>query len=339
MITPNNTLKLTPEFIFVHRFDLERSGSFQMRAVSFFESLRRQGFKPRSISEADRSLRSYEGKVILFIKPLRPLLPYQLSKTNLVIVDPLDDAHILPAIELPFHFIFSSRTATCHYSKRFKAKSVKTLYHHFDARIKTKRNSNFDPGIAYVGDPIKLDIKAKSALDITSYSFSDFLQGHASQRFHWTVKPHKYQFEPLTKTVTALAAGAIPIINSNELGEILPKNYPLHITSELCERDLIVLKEKIQNPQVIQLAENQIQSIDISDYSADVQARRLALFMKEFSEMPSLKRSFRIASRIALQELLIILKQGKNRLAVKLMRSTKRRYHRSTPTTKAGRKI
>lgn len=72
--------------------------------------LKKQGVSADWRNENDRGLKLLRGNVLIFIKPLKLNLPKILSRDNIVIIDPLDDVHLLPNISLPFHFHFQKST-------------------------------------------------------------------------------------------------------------------------------------------------------------------------------------------------------------------------------------
>jgi len=281
--------------IFVHRFDLANSGSFKMRGLDFAIELNEKKFDAECASETAPSLRKKRGCVIIFIKPIKLGLPKALSKYNTVIIDPLDDAHILPKIQLPFQFIFSSNRSKEHYQKKFQLNKAHLLFHHFDQRITRPSHLNALKSIAYVGDPIKLENLPKQILNIQYIDFNEFLAHCSTAAFHWTIKPPQFDFEPLTKTVTALAGGAIPIINSLELGEILPKDYPFHISSGAPQSALLKLRNDLEDEKKIGMAKSLISRIDITHYSIQSSVIQLMKIIEE-SQKESPAIHFRLFS-------------------------------------------
>ena len=289
-----------------------------MRALGFFPYFKDLGYEVRSVGERDPQLLLRKEEIIIFIKPHKFRLPHKLSKLNLVIIDPLDDSHHLPSFSLPFHFLFPSNLSKVHYVEKLKLSSARTLFHHYDSRIQEYKKNTKDPQIAYVGDPIKLDISLISKLRMKCYGFEDLLSGRVTQLFHWTLKPIQYDFEPLTKTVTALASGAIPIINSTELGEILPTDYPFHLSPKQTDVDLNRLMEKLSDPMIIELAQSQIRNIDLSTLSAEKQAYQLEVYINELHSAIKPATSLLGLSRILLHDFFVNLKQLKNSIRQKI---------------------
>jgi len=301
--------------IFVHRFDLANSGSFKMRGLDFATELNEKKFDAECVSETDTSLLKTKGCVIIFIKPIKLSLPKALCKRNTVIIDPLDDAHLLPKIRLPFHFIFSSNRSKEHYQKEFRLNETHLLFHHFDQRI--TRSSHFDAlkSIDYVGDPIKLENLPKQILNIEHIDLGAFIANTRNDAFHWTIKPTQFDYEPLTKTVTALAGGAIPIINSLELGEILPLNYPFHVSSGARQSELLKLREELEDEDKIDMALSFIRRIDISHYSIQSAVLQLIKIIDECQrESPDVQFSSLSSLSIFFHDLKVDLKRLYHRL-------------------------
>ena len=271
MSSKRNDLHIT----FVHRFDQARAGSFKMRGLNMCAELKKQGVSADWRNENDRGLKLLRGNVLIFIKPLKLNLPKILSRDNIVIIDPLDDVHLLPNISLPFHFIFTSKRAREHYRRQFSALSSSHLPHHFDQRIFRPDNEPSTNSIGYVGDRQKLESHPKDVLQIKHIQFDEFLASNNNNRFHWTIKPIRFDYEPLTKTVTALAAGAIPIINTSELGEILPIDYPFHISPKASKEDLLNLKIRLNDKKELRRAQDQIKRIAINHYSVESSCEQL----------------------------------------------------------------
>ena len=277
----------------VHRFGKSKSASVSMRGATLVRVFNEIGdsalVSDKTINPAD-----HVGDTFIFIKPKFLRLPLLLAKTNIVVIDPLDFVHQLPKIKLPFHFFFTSKKSLKAYSIDFQPLSQWLFYHHFDPRI-TSKSKVRHKWIGYCGDPIKLSNNARSTLQIQNLRFNELLAGF-NYEFHWTIKPSKFQYEPLTKTVTAIASGSIPIINTNELGEILPAHYPFHIGNQPKNSEIEKLILALNDEGEKATALKAIKNIKIADYSESKFTADVLNCLKklEIGTNPTFKQHFSI---------------------------------------------
>ena len=167
----------------------------------------------------------------------------------------------------------------------------------FDDRLDTYPLVHRKKGIGYIGISFKLSPRMKKEFDISELNFDELLAGQNFE-YHWTVKPAGYEYEPLTKTVTALAAGSIPIINTQELGEILPVNYPYHISSEPNNSEIHRLQADLKCEDAMKRAVSLIASLDLTRYSSVAYAKQTFEYLEQLSGNPPIAISdiFRICA-------------------------------------------
>lgn len=284
-----------PELFVVHRKGKAFSASISMRGSTLINAGSFRGWQVRVLSEEEVKPREYEACYFYFIKPIKLYSPLLLRRKNIVLIDALDSVDQLPKIRLPFHFIFSSKASASYYFTLFNLESSTVHYHAFDHRFDTYPLAHKKKGIGYIGRPVKLSARMKKEFDISELSFDELLAGQNFE-YHWTVKPAGYEYQPLTKTVTALAAGSIPIINTLELGEILPRNYPYHISSEPDNSEIQRLQADLTCEDTMRRAVSLITSLDLTQYSSETYAKQTFEYLELLSGNPSISISdiFRI---------------------------------------------
>lgn len=225
-------------------------GSTQMRVRQVVEILKincKQKNFELSIQTIERIRPWTRGAIIVATKPNRLNYLHFLSHSNTVYIDELDNnPEFYPHLKSRFRFISSHITQYWILCKIYGPHKIHHIPHHYDPILDKQKITVVPNGrISYIGNPHKTFFPHRLQLELKSWNV--FVQEKTSNLFHWAIRKPEYFFEPNTKIATAAAIGAIPIVDNNNLTDLLPNDYPFQLPLDWSSADELDLQAQMSD--------------------------------------------------------------------------------------------
>lgn len=233
-----NTMKL----VFMYETGASEFGSTKMRGHQIASQIKNIDPTTKVDVYPASYLPNIENSIIILLKPVSYDFYILNKRSNILIIDPLDQIKQLDIHKNKLQNFMACITSTANgkseYAKYFNQPDLcTTIYHHWDPIFYGfRQTTQSDVRIGYFGINAKAynpngfrDIKFNQILTTVDMKLELF-DGY---NCHYVIKPpHKHHyFEPLTKISTSAATGS-PVIAHRSADELLGTDYP-YLVSEI----------------------------------------------------------------------------------------------------------